>query len=200
MEAKKTGRGLAAVQIESRLAADRLEALMNQFQGLYEKWHDKNRFASCHRHYEIFDPILDTVSTDPKDALRCIFVLMRGGKGAFLYEIIRKLQKSAGLTEVTIPDEERGRIALINKRYLDWADANLPPTLIELHWSAMVAEENANESWGAMVAPSIETSYGGTYFIGTLSNAVDYNQVAAGLRKTIKKRLMTEQDQWKDSK
>jgi hypothetical protein len=191
-EQPKIGKGTSKVQIESAKAYERLHELMTEVQETYDRWEAKNRFSSVHRHWDEFDHLVP----HGVDALRCLFVLMRGGYAGWTFGVVNKIINAVGMPKIEIPDDERGRLGHIAKRYLAYADEHLPPTLIELHWAAMYADEMANKFWGYVVAPDVQGNYGGTYFKGSMGQAIDYGSRATQLRIQIETKLLEQEDQW----
>ena len=195
MKDKKTGRGISDVQRQGSEVESTLGAIVKEAETLYEKWKVANGPSSSHSHYEILDPI----KLHGLLGLRALFCMLRGGKAAWVFGVINEIIEQEGLPKITIPEDELGRLSYISRRYLGWADKHLSPSVTELHYSAMFAEDQANLFWWHVVAPDVGCNYGGTYFSGSLQQAQDYGKKAQELRDRIKVMLESQADQWKDS-
>lgn len=190
------GKGFSQVQAESRQAYLSMKDVLDLAIACYEQWEEKNRFSSAIRDKGEFDALLPHKEL----GLRAVFCMMRGGKGGHLFSTIRKLLENIGKPDVDIPKADYGKIRIITGHYLRYADEHFPPSVIELHWSAMFAAEQADQSMYSVAVPDTEGNYGGTYFSGTLDNALGQYETARKLREQAVAMLLKQQEQWKDER
>jgi hypothetical protein len=174
---------------------EKLQPVLKKAQKCHDKWSEKNAGSSVLKHYNLFDPII----AEGELGLRALYCMLRGRKAAWVFGVISQIIKNLGLPPVELEKEDYGNLRRVRSKYESWGEKHLQPTLIELHWSAMFAEEMANEFWYYVITPSTRSNYGGTYFSGSLEQAIEYGKIAEGLRQRAKALIETQVDQWKDN-